>query len=492
MGLAAAAAAPAVGGGFSASAAGATGPDPLAFDKDGYTTETKTVSTDDGDKKVTYRLYKGVVYVARPVDTKYQSLNVSVPVEIDGRAVDATGAPILLANRIGGYLSSSVTSDSGPGGPGGPGMPGGMVSNADWGLASGYVVVEPGARGRDLVASDGTYYGVAPAAIVDLKAAVRYLRHNQGRVPGNTDRIVSSGTSAGGALSALLGASGDSPLYEPYLRELGAADASDAIFAGGGWCPIADLEHADMAYEWMFGGSALSTGEVVDQTVSKQVSAAFPDYQASLRLRGKRGFGPITARNYDDYLLRTHLQPAATRYLTALPDADRAAYLGTNAWITWSGGRATFAWADFLKHVGRKKNVPAFDSFGLSAPENNLFGRGTTKARHFTLYSLRHSTGNDSARLDADLPAKLALMNPMHFIRHANPGRARHWWLRVGTSDTDTSLTVLGNLAAGLENLGDDVNALMYWDGGHGANQDPGDFMRWVGEVTGYQGQGPS
>ncbi|MER8157230.1 hypothetical protein [Streptomyces sp. NPDC094472] len=74
--------------------------------------------TDDGDKKVTYRLYKGVVYVARPVDTKYQSLNVSVPVEIDGKAVDATGAPILLANRIGGYLSSSVTSGSGPGGPG--------------------------------------------------------------------------------------------------------------------------------------------------------------------------------------------------------------------------------------------------------------------------------------------------------------------------------------------------------------------------------------
>ncbi|MGV9852820.1 subtype B tannase [Streptomyces sp. NPDC003442] len=362
-----------------------------------------------------------------------------------------------------------------------------MVSNADWGLASGYVVVEPGARGRDLVAPDGTYDGVAPAAIVDLKAAVRYLRHNQGRVPGDTDRIVSSGTSAGGALSALLGASGDSPLYEPYLRELGAADASDAIFAGGGWCPIADLEHADMAYEWMFGGSALSSGEVVDQTVSKELSTAFADYQASLRLRGKRGFGPLTAHTYADYLLKTYLQPAATRYLTALPDADRTAYLGKNAWITWAGGVAAFAWEDFLAHVGRKKNVPAFDSFDLSAPENNLFGLGTTKARHFTPYSLRHTTGDDGARLDRDLPRTLALMNPMHFIRHPGPGRARHWWLRVGTSDTDTSLTVLGNLAAGLENLGDDVNALMYWDAGHGANQDPGAFMRWIGEVTGYR-----
>ncbi|CDR07539.1 hypothetical protein [Streptomyces iranensis] len=62
--------------------------------------------------------------------------------------------------------------------------------------------------------------------------------------------------------------------------------------------------------------------------------------------------------------------------------------------------------------MGRKKNVPAFDSCGLSAPENNLFGRGTTKARHFTPYSLRHTTGDDSARLDRDLPRTLALMNP--------------------------------------------------------------------------------
>ncbi|WP_413800893.1 hypothetical protein [Streptomyces iranensis] len=222
--------------------------------------------------------------------------------------------------------------------------------------------------------------------------------------------------------------SGDSPSYEPYLRELGAADASDAIFAGGGWCPIADLEHADMAYEWMFGSSALSSGEVVDQTVSKRLSAAFAGHQASLRPRGKRGFGPLTARTYDDYLLRTYLQPAATRHLTALPDAERGAYLDKNAWITWSGGSAAFAWEDFLAHVGRKKNVPAFDSFGLCAPENNLFGRGTTKARHFTPYSLRHT-----------------------------------------------------------ENLGDDVNVLMCWDAGHGANQDPGDFMRWTGEVTGYR-----
>ncbi|WP_234365068.1 subtype B tannase [Streptomyces sp. RTd22] len=499
MGLAAATAAASTAGvGVAAAARSRKPSDALVFDKDAYTVLTTTVATDDGDKAVTYHFYKALTYVTNPVDAKYQCLNVSVPVEIDGTAVDATRAPILFANSVGGYMPSSVADATGvggspmtpPGGGGGGGGGGGqaaMVSNAKLAVAAGYVVVEPGARGRTLVDADGTYYGTAPTAIVDLKAAVRYVRFNKGRIPGNTDRIVSSGTSAGGALSALLGASGDSPLYETDLRELGAAPASDAIFAGGAWCPIADLEHADMAYEWNWGGNKLSSGDTVDPTVSKELRSAFAEYQAALKLRGKHGFGPLTARTYDDYLVKTYLAPAATTHLKALPAADRSDYLAKNPWLTWSGDRAAFAWSDFLTHVGaRKKNTPAFDPFDLSAPENNLFGTGTTQARHFTLYSLRHATGNDSARLDGDLPRKLDLMNPMFFIEQRNPGRAKHWWIRVGTKDTDTSLTVVGNLAAGLENLGDDVDALMYWDAGHGANEDAADFMTWIGRVTGY------
>jgi acetyl esterase/lipase len=505
MGLAAATAVPTAGtsaavgprrGGDAAGDAAGDGKpsDALVFDKDAYTVLTTTISTDDGDKDVTYHFYKAITYVTNPVDEKYQSLNVSVPVEIDGEAVDATRAPILFANSVGGYMPSSVADATGVGGspttpPGGGGGGGqaAMVSNAKLAVAAGYVVVEPGARGRTLVDADGTYYGTAPAAIVDLKAAVRYVRFNKGRVPGNTDRIVSSGTSAGGALSVLLGASGDSPLYDAHLKELGAAPASDAIHASGSWCPIADLEHADMAYEWNWGGNKLGSGDTVDQTISKELRAAFAEYQASLKLRGKHGFGPLTARNYDDYLVKTYLEPAATTYLKALPESGRSSYLARNPWLTWSGDQATFAWDGFLTHVGaRKKNTPAFDTFDLSSPENNLFGTGTAKARHFTLYGLRHATGNDSARLDGDLPLKLDLMNPMSFIENRNPGRAKHWWIRVGTNDSDTSLTVVGNLAAGLENLGDDVNALMYWDAGHGANQDAADFMTWIGRVTGY------
>ncbi|MDR6974739.1 hypothetical protein J2X68_001417 [Streptomyces sp. 3330] len=508
-------------GGTSASPSSAAGP--LAFDPDAYTKLTTTVTDTAGDEhSVTYHFWKAITYVAKPVDATYQSLNVSVPVEIDGTAVDASDAPILFANSVGGYMPSSVADATGIGAGGmGGGAPAGAPSagasasasasagasapgangntNATGGalssnqllaLAAGYVVVEPGARGRTLKNSAGEYYGVAPAAIVDLKAAVRYVRANKGVIPGDTDRIVSAGTSAGGALSSLLGASGDSPLYDAYLAELGAADASDAIFATGAWCPITDLEHADGSYEWNWGANALSTGKQVDQTVSKALRSQFAEYQAGLKLKGLNGFGTLNARNYDAYLVEQYLEPSATAYLAALSDTARETYLAAHTFITWKDGRATFTWADFLTHVGaRKKNAPAFDAFDLSAGENNEFGKGTVVSRHFTAYGLKNdTTGLTAKRLDSDIPEALRLMNPMHFLAdQPNESRSRHWWIRLGTKDSDTSLTVSANLAAAAHGLGDDVNHLYYWDEGHGANTDPGDFITWIAKVTGHK-----
>ncbi|WP_181805213.1 subtype B tannase [Streptomyces shenzhenensis] len=519
MGIGATAGVAAVGGialSAQASSSSSSSSDSLRFDPDAHTKLTTTITDTQGaEHDVTYHFWKAITYVANPVNETYQSLNVSVPVEIDGTAVDATDAPILFANSVGGYLPSSVADATGIGASGAPtgGMGGGTApapsaaasapgangnTNATGGalntnqllaLLAGYVVVEPGARGRTLTNSAGEYYGTAPAVIVDLKAAVRYVRSNKGRIPGDTDRIVSAGTSAGGAVSALLGASGDSPVYDKYLKELGSADASDAIFAVGAWCPITDLEHADGAYEWNWGTNALSTGKQVDQTVSKDLKAQFAEYQAGLKLRGLDGFGPLTARNYDEYLVKQYLEPSATKYLTGLSDSDRETYLAKNTFITWSGSRATFAWDDFLTHVGaRKKDTPAFDAFDLSAGENNEFGAGTTEARHFTAYGAKNdSTGLGTKRVAADIPEKLNLMNPMyHLVGKVNDRRAKHWWIRLGTSDSDTSHVISANLAARLDNLGDDVDHLYYWDQGHGANTDPGDFITWIATVTGY------
>ncbi|MEV4231729.1 hypothetical protein AB0J81_32550 [Streptomyces bobili] len=79
-------------------------------------------------------------------------------------------------------------------------------------------------------------------------------------------------------------------------------------------------------------------------------------------------------------------------------------------------------------------------------------------------------------------------MNPMyHLIDKPNSGRGKHWWIRLGAMDSDTSLTVSANLAAAAHRLGDDVSHLYYWDQGHGANTDPGDFIAWIAKVTGYK-----
>ncbi|MGW7237174.1 subtype B tannase [Streptomyces sp. NPDC054804] len=533
MGIGATAGVAAVGGialSAQASSGSSSGSaDSLKFDPDAYTKLTTTVTDTDGDDhSVTYHFWKAITYVAKPVDETYQSLVVSAPVEIDGETVDPTNAPILFANSVGGYMPSSVADATGvgaggmsagggapsgaPTGGAAPGASASTTSNANGNtnatggatasnqllaLLAGYVVVEPGARGRTLKNSGGEYYGTAPAAIVDLKAAVRYLKANRGLVPGDVDRIVSAGTSAGGALSSLLGASGDSPVYDKYLEEIGAADASDAIFATGAWCPITDLEHADGAYEWNWGSNATqSTGKVVDQTVSKDLRGQFAEYQAALKLRGLDGFGPLTARNYDAYLLKQYLEPSATTYLAALSDSDRETYLAANTFITWSGGRATFDWDGYLTHVGaRKKTTPAFDAFDLSAGENNEFGAGTTESRHFTAFGAKNdSTGLSTKRVASDIPEKLNLMNPMfHLVEKVNERRSKHWWIRLGTNDTDTSHVISANLAARLDNLGDDVNHLYYWDQGHGANTDPGDFITWIAEVTGFgKGKGNS
>jgi len=472
------------------SASGAQTVDPLLFPKERFTEETKSVKTSAGEKKVVFRSFMHIPYVANPVDKDYQSLNVSVPVEVDGVAVDATNAPILFVIGVGGYMSSNNARGS-TGGPrggrgGGPGGNGAISGNADLALAAGYVVVSPGCRGRDNKAADGTFYGKAPAAIVDLKAAVRYVRHNKGIMPGNADWIVSTGVSAGGALSALLGASGGSPLFEAYLKDIGAAEGKDDIFASACFCPITDLEHADGAYEWMYGNVPSRSG-LADQELSRRLKVLFAEYQASLNLKGKNGFGILTAENYGRYLLEYYLIPSANAFLKDLSDEKRQEYLAKNPWIAWSDRGAAFAFADYVAHVGRMKGLPAFDDFEMKQPEPNEFGDTTTDSRHFTEFSLRHASGDPKAGLDGGLRTVVNLMNAMFFLGRDNPGCARFWWLRQGTSDNHTSQTVIANLAASLENRNKDVNIRLYWDAGHGANQDPEDFIAWIGKVTGFR-----
>ncbi len=206
--------------------------------------------TEFNGQKIKYRAYENIVYVKYPIDKDYQNMNIYIPEEYFNNSsigsYNSNNAPIFFPNTVGGYMPGKADTV-------GLGRDG-KANSLTYALSKGYVVAAPGVRGRTLTDSKGNYIGKAPAAIVDLKAAVRYLYLNDEIMPGDTNKIISNGTSAGGALSALLGATGNSTDYLPYLKQIGAAETRDDIFAVSAYCPITNLENADSAYEWMYNG----------------------------------------------------------------------------------------------------------------------------------------------------------------------------------------------------------------------------------------------
>ena len=450
----------------------------LDFDKNNFSTLRQTVQMADGScVDVIYKAYLHIPYVAHPLDTDYQSLSIFEPIFIDGKAVDASSAPILFSNRVGGYMPVDDSSTEDVGGRGGN-------LRESLALASGMVVVVPGCRGRVNQTEDGEYIGKAPAALVDLKAAVRYLRHNKGIVPGDTEKMVSMGCSAGGAISAALAASGNSPLFEPYLKKIGAAEERDDFFAGGVFSPIMDIQHGDMAYEWEFGEVPLSkTGELADPAFSAELKVLFAEYEKSLNLQGINGFGHLTADNLGDYIATYWLNPAATHYLEGLSEGERAAYLKDKAWLNWDGSAAHMTMKDYNAHYsGRFKALPAFDKFDLSEAENGLFGDATHDSRHMTEFSIRH-TGEGS--ISADFQKVIDMMNPLYYVVPSlNPGASHHWWIRHGTTESGISRAAVVNFSTALIGHGLDVNSKLYWDAMHCVDKDPHGFISWIGEIT--------
>lgn len=463
------------------------------------TTGTMTVTTDTSHS-VTYCLYSDVVYVSNPVDASYESMNIYIPTSVDGAAV--SGRPVLLENNVAGYMSARAG--------------GSPATNGQYALGKGYVVVEVGCRGRDN-GSSGNYYGVAPAAIVDLKAAVRFLRYNHalGTFTGDVDHIISSGGSAGGALSALLGASGNSSLYDSYLSAIGAADADDNIFAVGAWSPITNLDNADGAYEMEYGGLEYG-GSVVNQTLSAALISEFQTYQNGLALTDKHGsYGTLTFSNITDYILAQYLEPSLEKYVEANGSSSAPSYATCTADSSATYGHScSFTFANYVSgSIGaRGKSAPAFDAFfdipssssyygsvvNTSCPAETLeFGNpdGSTGSysgsncssgspRHFTNFSSEAMGGTG---ISSSMQTTVDLMNPMYFIMQGisggdSSGVARYWYIRDGSIATDTSAYIIVDLATGVENLlgTGRVNAWEDWGKGHNVNADPGGFSAWV------------
>ena len=476
----------------------------LVFDMAKYTEKTLTIK----GQTIKYRAFENIVDVKNPVDTKYECMNFYVPEEYyEGKSIGnftAETAPIFLPNEVGGYMPAEPGS-LGPkefGGPGGPGQPGGSGSTnagsteqnaSDAGpnaafvaLSKGYVVAEPGARGRTTQDENGQYTGKAPAGIVDLKAAVRYLRYNDKIMPGDAEKIISNGTSAGGALSSLLGATGNNKDYEPYLKAIGAADTRDDIFAASCYCPITNLDNADMAYEWMFNGlNDYSTREgtgtlTADQIkISDKLKAMFPAYLNGLGHKKADGtaltLGVDGNGTFKDYV-KSFVIASAQKALDSGKD------LSSLTWMTIKDGKVTdINFNKYVEYATRMKPTPAFDGLDLSTGENDLFGTAAIKAQHFTQLGKDNSTVGGSLA-DATL---VKMMNPMNYIGSEGTTTATYWRIRHGAVDRDTSLAIPVILATTLEQKGFNVDFAVPWGQGHGGDYDLDELFAWIGSICG-------
>jgi len=456
---------------------------PLRFDETRYQSAQVTI---DG-QVLRYRAFLGLDYVTMPVDA-IQQLNVFVPEPyfMSGRVNGYTRvtAPIFMPNTVGGYL------------PGPRDFPGNQESFSRGttilqALIRGYVVVSAGLRGRTSKTAQGEYSGKAPAFIVDMKAAIRYVKFNAGWLPGNPARIITNGTSAGGATSALAGASGNADFFETALQDLGAAPATDDIFAVSAYCPIHNLEHADAAYEWQFlaewhqqrytvvNNQAHRTsisGELTatEQQLSNELKSAFIPYLNYLELKDHAG-NPLQLQPDGSGSFRRFIAD----YLTT--SAQRALSAGTDVTVfpgvkVNNGRVASLDWSAYLRGITRMKRVPVFDALDLSSPETKLFGSRLIAARHFTAFAQKHSAV-PAQWADASL---VAAINPLTYLTSHQSQIAQHWRIRHGAADRDTAFAIPVILATKLQNLGLDVDFALSWGRPHSGDYDLPELFDWI------------
>ncbi|WP_329243702.1 esterase [Streptomyces sp. NBC_01478] len=388
----------------------------------------------DATNDVYYQV--GKMYVTNPAATDYENLSIYVPgayltatANSDGATYTAKANPKGTVGQYSGRTAPIVIPVNTPGyAQQAPATSYSYTSVSQY-LEAGLVYVWPGLRGRN--SSTSTRSDAAPWGVTDLKAAVRFLQYNRSVLPGSTDDIVLFGMSGGGAQDTVAGTSGDSPLYFPYLRTIGAAmeDAqgrplSDAVAGVMAWCPITNLQEANLSYEWNMGQFA-STSTRASGTWTSAYSAdlakAWPKYLNRLGLRDEHGrrleltessSGTYLAGSYHDHLIEvittslnnflsdntfpytitTQGGPpgsgqtgTSTTYETV---ADYIAYLNTNStWVTYDATTNTATVSGLEGFVNSQKNankpVGAFDGYSRGQGENSVFAMGLNVPSHF-------------------------------------------------------------------------------------------------------------
>ena len=475
----------------------------LTFDINNYESMTGTVD----NKEIKYRAFEYIPYVSNPIDIDQQYINIYIPEEYFNNGTvngyNTQTAPIFMPNNVGGYMPSQ---------PMAPKVENNKPNSALYALSRGYVVASPATRGRTNKASDGNFIGKAPAVIVDLQAATAYLHANDATMPGNAKRIITNGTSAGGAVSLLQGATGNTSDYQPYLQALGAATASTDVYASSAYAPITNLDAADMAYEWSYNGITsfnkvtMGQGELPQANVggapapmqrsvqrmnltnddvaySDLLKSHFPDYVNNLQLRDRTGVilkldkkGNGTFKQY----VKSFIIDAANKAKSNGADLSRYSFLILDK---NTGLVKDIDWDAYNSFTSRSKAPGAFDSRANDSGENSLFGTSTSDTNHFTITAALHdtTTNNDVYVENAKI---VTMMNPMNYLGSPSATNAKYYRIRYGTADSNTSVAIPLIVGTRAQNLGYSVDMATPFGVDHAGDYDLQDLFNWMDSIV--------
>mgnify|MGYP000886167340 CR=1 FL=1 len=477
----------------------------LAFDVKNYESRSSTID----NKEIKYRAFEYIPYVANPIDIDQQYMNIYVPEEYFNNGTvngyNTQTAPIFMPNAVGGYMPSQAMA---------PKVENGKPNSVLYALSRGYVVASPATRGRTNKASDGNFIGKAPAVIVDLQAATAYLHANNAAIPGNANRIITNGTSAGGAVSLLQGATGNSSDFQPYLQALGAATAPTNVYAVSAYAPITNLDAADMAYEWSYsgitsfnkvsmvqgelpqanvGGTAVPPKRTMqrvnlnadDLAYSNLLKERFPDYVNNLQLHDSMGRilkldknGNGTFKSY----VKTFIIDAANKAQAQGTDLSRHTYLVRD---NKTGAIKDINWDVYNQFVSRSKAPGAFDSRANDSGENSLFGTSTTDNNHFTITAALHDTTSNQD-VYVENAKVVTMMNPMNYLGSPAATNAQFYRIRYGTADSNTSIAIPLIVGTRAQNLGYKVDMSTPFNVDHSGDYDLEELFNWMDTIVNY------
>ncbi len=205
----------------------------------------------------------------------------------NGQIYTASTAPLILNTGAAGYGSSNNTKAS--------------TSYA----GEGYINISCGNRGKQdtATAGDGSSYytGDAPSCLVDQKNAARYVKYNilLGNLPGDIDKMISTGGSGGGAHAAMFAATSNNPDFYDYEIEAGAVgvyrtedgystsvtvngesvELSDGAWGCLAYSAITSLAEADMALAFEYTLDAgYGFGTDFQKQLAGYLSEAYMEY----------------------------------------------------------------------------------------------------------------------------------------------------------------------------------------------------------------------